>query len=68
MVSTKVRAMIDGVKVNGKRYVKGDEFQMEQSLVKPHMAAGQVETIMDVSGGKAQGTPKDKMAGTPKSK
>lgn len=66
MVSTKVRTMIDGVKVNGKRYGKGDEFQMEQSLVKPHVDGGQVECVTD--GAKAQSTPADKMASAPKNK
>lgn len=43
MATTKVRALINGVRDNGKKYAKGDEFDMEISLVDPHVKAGQVE-------------------------
>lgn len=45
MVTTVVRALIDGVRNDGKKYAKGDEFPMEISLVAPHVEAGQVELV-----------------------
>ena len=50
----KVKA-VTNVRDNGKDYAPGAEFEMEESLVKPHVAAGQVEA-MD----KAFGTPRNK--------
>jgi hypothetical protein len=45
MVTTKVKALIDGVRDNGKKYAKDDEFNMEISLVAPHVKAGQVKVV-----------------------
>ena len=49
----KVKA-VTSVRDNGKDYAPGAEFEMEESLVKPHVAAGQVEQV------KQQGSPRDK--------
>ena len=69
MVTVKVRAIIDGVRDNGKTYNKGDEFMMAQALVKSHVAAGQVEDVEDIEDKKAQNTPADKsVKTTPKTK
>ena len=54
MKMVKVKA-ITAVRDNGKNYSPGTEFEMEQSLVKPHEAAGQVEAV-----DKSSATPKDK--------
>lgn len=50
MVTTRVKALINGVRDNGKKYAKGDEFDMEISLVKPHVKAGQVEVVAGKKG------------------
>ena len=47
MVTTKVKALIDGVRNDGKKYAAGDEFDMEISLVEPHVKAGQVKVVSD---------------------
>jgi len=49
----KVRA-VTAVRDNGKDHAPGAEFEMEESLVNPHVAAGQVEQV------KQQGSPRDK--------
>ena len=43
---------------NGVRHSPGDVFQMEHSLVKPHVDAGQAEIVA----AKQQATPRDKQA------
>ncbi len=56
MVTTKVKALIGGVTDNGKKHAKGEEFDMEISLVKPHVDAGQIEVVS----GKLSPKPADK--------
>ena len=48
----RVKAMVE-VYDNGVRHAPGEEFEMEESLVGPHAAAGQVERI----GGPKQAAP-----------
>ena len=55
MVTVKVKAKTP-VFDNGKRHAPGDVFDMEHSLVKPHVDAGQIKIVT----GKAQRTPRDK--------
>ena len=67
MVKTKVKALTT-VRDDGKTHAAGETFEMEISLVKPHVDAGQVELVespeTDATGAteKASGTPADKQA------
>ena len=55
MVTVKVKAKTP-VFDNGARHSPGDVFEMEHSLVKPHVDAGQVEIVT----AKQLKTPRDK--------
>ena len=45
-----VRALINGVRDNGRTYAAGETFEMEISLVPAHVAAGQVELVTEAPG------------------
>jgi hypothetical protein len=44
MKMAKVKALVE-VRNDGRTYEPGCEFEMEESLVGPHVAAGQVEVV-----------------------
>lgn len=70
MITVKVKA-ITTVKDNGRTYQPGEVFEMEQSLVEPHVKAGQVKPVAGSPKPvkeKQQRSPRDKQYKTGKTK